>query len=353
MDSPNEPLKIAVVGFGKLGLLHAGVINGLATSRLSAVVDPSAAMLGLLSQQFSGVAIHKSHDRLLANGTPDAAVIAAPTDQHVPIALDFVHARVPILIEKPLATSAQAAEPLVDALRTRPVINMVGYMTRCVQSFAKATTILDSGALGPLQTFRATMYIGQLFRRGKGWRYDKQKSGGGVLITQNAHLIDQLLWLFGPLTWVSGHIQRLYSETVEDSAHGYFRFETGLCGYLDSSWSARHHRKIIMSIFIQGERGTLEVDDDMVRLFLDEPQDDLAAGWTEWRAPDLFAPVSFDVGGPHYTRQAETFVNAVLGRGQIESDVMSAYHAQCAIEAFYLSAERNGAPVSPAEVARS
>lgn len=350
MIASNQPLRIAVIGFGKLGLLHAGIVNCLRGSRLAAVVDSSSTILGVLRSRLDGVRTYSSHRKLLDDGGIDAAFITTPTAMHVPIAVEFVNAGIPVFIEKPLSTTATAAKPLLAALAARPVVNMVGYMTRHAYTFAKAKALVDGGALGALHTFRATMYVAQLFRAGKGWRYDKRASGGGVLITQNAHLVDQLLWMFGELDWISGHVKRLYSKTVEDYAHGYLAFTSGLTGFLDTSWSARHHRTTTMSILVQGERGTLEVDDDVVRLYLDKAHGDVPAGWTTWRNPDLYEGVSFDIGGPHYTRQAEQFLSAVRGNGAVGSDGWSAYEVQCAIDAFYRSAGQNGAPVSISEV---
>jgi predicted dehydrogenase len=345
-----DAINIGVVGFGKLGLLHAGVLNGLAGCRLVAVADRSSLTLKFLRSKLEGLQTYEDHRAMLAEAGLDAAVVATPSSTHPAIALDFVRAGVPVLIEKPLAATADQARPLVEELRARPVVNLVGFMTRHQDTFRLAHRLITGGAMGRLQSFKATMYIGQLFKEGKGWRYDKSVSGGGVLITQNSHLVDLLLWCFGGLDWVSAHTRSLYSREVEDSAHVYFRFQSGLTGFLDSSWSQRHHRTITMSLAVQGEGGTLEVDEDQARLFLDQPHGQTPAGWSVWRKPDLYQGVSFDVGGPHYTRQAEEFLAAVRGRGEISSDVMSAYRVQCALEAAYRSAARDGAPVAVAEV---
>lgn len=341
-----QALRVGVIGFGKLGLLHAAILNGLAGAKLVAVADQSSQVLKFLKSKMPDLKVYDDHHRMLREENLGAVAIATPTGTHAEIALDCVNAGLPFMVEKPLCARASQAEPLVEALKARPVVNMVGYMTRHQEGFIQARRIIASGALGKLQKFQATMYIGQLFKTGKGWRYDKHASGGGVLITQNSHLLDMLLWLFGDLEWVSGHTQSLYSEQVEDCAHAYFRFKSGLVGFLDSSWSQRHYRTIVMGISVQGSEGTLEVEDDGLRLFLDKASGDWPAGWTTWRKPDLFKGVSLDVGGPFYTRQAEEFIAAVRGQGSVTSDVFSAYRTQCAVEAIYRSASQSGAPVS-------
>jgi predicted dehydrogenase len=344
--SASAPLELAVIGFGKLGLLHAGLVNGLPGSRLAAAVDSNAMLLKALKARMAGLRTYGEHKALLRDGGIDAAVIATPTASHVDIAVDCVRAGIAVFIEKPLAASAAQANPLLEALRDRPVPNMVGYMGRYGATFAKAKEIVSRGALGRPQMLRASMYVAQLFSGGKGWRYDKAVSGGGVLITQAAHLVDQLLWLFGDVSQVSAHTASLYSTAVEDHVHAYLHFRCGLRGYVDASWSARHYRTPSMAIHAQGEGGTLDVDDDHVRLFLDDAVDPFPAGWSEWRQPDLYRGVSFDIGGPQYTLQAEAFLAAVGGGISPESDVRSAHRVQRVIDAIYASAERDGAPVA-------
>jgi predicted dehydrogenase len=343
--SASAPLEVAVIGFGKLGLLHAGLVNGLPGSRLAAAVDSNGTLLKALKSRMEGVRTYSDHRALLKDGRIDAAFIATPTATHVEIALDCVSAGIPVFIEKPLAASAVQAQPLVAALKHRPAATMVGYMGRYIATFAKAKAIVAEGALGPLQMLRASMYSAQLFRPGKGWRYDKAVSGGGVLITQASHLIDNLRWLFGEVSLASGHASTHYAATVEDHVHAWLQFRSGLRGFIDASWSARHHRTPTIAIHVQGAHGTLDVDDDGVRLFLDDAAGPFPAGWSEWRKPDLYEGVVFDIGGPHYTLQAEAFLAAVRGGPAPESDVPSAYATQRIIDAIYRSAERNGAPV--------
>jgi predicted dehydrogenase len=350
MPSSDRNLNFAVIGLGKLGLLHAALVNALPGSRLAAVVDTSSFVLDALRSHVNDVRTYSDYTALLKDGGIDAVAIATPTHLHVPIAVHCVDAGLHVFIEKPLSISAAQAQPLLQALRGRPVANAVGYMGRHIDTFRKAKEIVSTGALGRLQMLRSSMYIGQLFRTGKGWRYDKASSGGGVLITQNAHVVDKLLWMFGDIQEVSGHIASLYSTTVEDHCHAVFRFRSGLLGYMDASWSARHYRTPTISIHVQGENGTLDVDDDSVRLFLEEARPQLPAGWSTWRKPDLYRGVTIDVGGPQYTTQLEEFLAAIRSGTPISSDVASAVRTQAVIEAVYESARAHGAPVKPSDL---
>ena len=345
MNEPT-PLRAAVVGMGKLGILHAATFNVLPGCRLVAIVDASDQVLRAFHSKANWIAAFKSHVEMLKEIKPDLVAIATPTGLHSNIATDCVTMGAHIFIEKPLCLVPDDAKPLVRALQQGPRVNMVGYMTRFLETFRKAKELIALGLLGRLQMLRSNMYIGQLFKPGKGWRYDPAVSGGGVLMTQNSHLVDMLLWLFGPVESVGAHTSRLYSHAVEDHVHVFFNFFNGLKGYLDASWSARHFRTPTMRIHVQGERGTLDVDDDRVALFLDLKAGPYDAGWTEWRKPDLYRGVPFDIGGANYTAQALQFLSAIRGSEAVESDVKSALEVQKVIAAAYRSAKVDGAPVT-------
>lgn len=345
MTGEPRQLRTAVVGLGKLGLLHAATFNVLPGCKLVAVADKAGTVLQGLKARTKDVETFSDHKKLLKEAKPDLVAIATPTGLHVPVALDCIAQGLPVFIEKPLSLDATQAKPLLDALKAKPVVNMVGYMTRFLPTYRKAKDIIASGVLGQPQMLRSSMYVAQLFKTGKGWRYDKKISGGGVLTTQNSHLIDMLLWYFGPIDWVSAHETHLYSKGVEDSAHVFFNFKSGLRGYLDSSWSAKHYRTPTMAIHVQGENGTLDVGDDECRLFVDEAKAGYEKGFRTWRKPDLTHGSAFDIGGGNYSDQAMQFLGAIRGTDKVESDVRSAHMVQCVIDAAYASSEKRGAGV--------
>jgi predicted dehydrogenase len=332
------PLRVGVIGFGKMGLLHASIANGLEISQLTAAADPTAGLLESLKRIKPGLAIYEDYERMLAEQTLDAVFITSPTHLHSPMALTCVQKGIPLLIEKPLTPRTTESAALRAALQKTPLTNAVGYMARHIDTFRKAREVVASGAMGRLIHLQSTMYVAQLFRTGEGWRYDPKYSGGGVLITQNSHLVDLLLWIFGPVTYVTGHVKRWHSTQVDDFAHAVLEFKSGLTGFMDTSWSIRHHRTVDLSIAVHGENGNLQVTDDDLRLFLDDGNRGYAAGWTVWRKPDLFEGVTLDVGGPEYTRQDEQFLKAAAAHQPVECDVESALRVQRVIEAVYESA---------------
>lgn len=337
-------MRVAVVGIGKMGMLHAGILNGLHGVELCAISDNSKFLLGF-AKSIKNIPTYDNYLKMLDKEKPDAAVLATPVFLHVPMAQECVNRGIPFLVEKPLSVRGADAQQLVDDVERKSLTTMVGYMMRYIDTFARARAILDSGALGHLINFNATVYVSQLFKTGKGWRYSKKESGGGCIIGQATHLIDLLRWYFGDVDYVSGHTRSFYSTEVEDFAHAYLAFKKGVTGWFDSSWSVRHHRLLETVINVNGEHGNLTVTDDDVRLFLDKPGGGYDAGWTHFSIAELWQGVEIDLGGPQYTRQDADFVDAVRNGRKLGTDVRSAFEVQRIVDAIYDSAERKGEPV--------
>lgn len=339
-------MRVAVIGIGRMGLLHSGILNALEGVELCAVSDTSRQLLEMI-KSLKDISVYDDYARMLEHEKPDAAVIATPVKLHVPMMRACAKRGIHFLVEGPLALDAREAEKLVQEVAERKLVTMVGYMLRYTETFQKAKEVLASGALGRIQGFQGTSYVAQLFKGGKGWRSSRKDSGGGVVIGQATHLLDLLHWYFGDPTRVAATCQYLYSEEVEDAAHAQMEFENGVQGWIDCSWSRRHHRLLEIGIEVQGENGTLSVDDDSVKLFLDDVAFGHAAGWTIWKKPDLFHGAPIDIGGPQYTRQDEAFARAVMLGGTLESDITNAWHVQKTVDAIYKSTERRGEPVKP------
>lgn len=339
-------MRLAVIGIGKMGMLHAGIMNALDGVELIAASDTTKFLLNSAKSLKSDLAIYEDYVKMLDNEQPDMVVIATPVFLHIPMAWECTIRGIPFFLEKPLAPKSSDADELIKRIEEKELTTMIGYMMRYIDTFMKAKSILDSGVLGKLITFNSTIYVAQLFKTGKGWRYSKEQSGGGVLVSQATHLVDLLQWFFGSVNRVTGQVKNWYSKEVEDFAHVHFEFDSGVIGWMDSSWSIRHHRLLQVNVEVHAENGDLFVCDDYVKLFLESSDAGYQAGWTNFYNPDLFKGVEMDIGGPHFSRQDIAFVNALKNGSKLESDLRNAYEVQRIVDAAYLSAEKHGEPIS-------
>ncbi len=343
MDKPK--LKIAIVGLGRMGLMHAAIFNSLPDSEVVAVVDPSMFPAKPLNMLNPNIKVYKSIEKMLNKENIDGVLIGSPVGFHIDNALECVKHNIPFLMEKPLSVKAPDAEILLEELKKRQMTNMIGYMARNIDSFKTGKKIIEAKALGNIINVKGTVYVSQLFKKGKGWRYDPKVSGGGVLESQGSHLLDLLYWYFGPIQRVNADVLSVYSPGIEDFAHVNLNFQSGLKGWIDSSWSVRFKRKMELRLEILGENGNLIITDDTIDLFLDSSVGDYKEGKTFLSANDLFTGVCIDINGAKFTNQNIEFVNAIKENRQTSPSISDGYHIQKVVDACYESAREDGKPV--------
>ena len=118
-----KTLKLAVVGAGHLGRIHAKLLKEMPDVELVGVVDPLSTAR---EQVASDCATRPLADHAELLGQVDGAVIATPTRFHHAVALDFLRRGISLLIEKPLAADlAEAEEPVSYTHLTLPTKRIV------------------------------------------------------------------------------------------------------------------------------------------------------------------------------------------------------------------------------------
>jgi len=123
-----EKIRTAVIGAGKMGAIHAKVYSQLPQSELVAVVDVDPAKAAQLAQTYGCRACTDCAEIL---DQVDAVTIATPTTTHLQIAKPLLYHRIPVLIEKPLASSVREGRKIVSLARRRDTVVAVGHSERC------------------------------------------------------------------------------------------------------------------------------------------------------------------------------------------------------------------------------
>ncbi len=124
----NERIRTAVIGAGKMGAIHAKVYSQLPQSELVAVVDVDQAKATQLAQMY-GCRACTDYTEILDQ--VDAVTIATPTTTHLQIAKPLLRHGIPVLIEKPLASSVREGRKIVSLARRRDTVVAVGHSERC------------------------------------------------------------------------------------------------------------------------------------------------------------------------------------------------------------------------------
>jgi predicted dehydrogenase len=133
-------LRVAVVGVGHLGQHHARLLAAMDGVELVAVVDTKTARAEEIAARHGTAAFT---DASALAGRVDAVSIATPTVSHVAIALPFVEAGVPVLVEKPLASSLADADALLAAADRRGTLVATGHTERFNPAVAAALPLVS------------------------------------------------------------------------------------------------------------------------------------------------------------------------------------------------------------------
>ena len=219
---------IAVVGAGYIGQAHMAVIQASPNARLSALVDPSPLARAIADK--AGVPLYAGLDELLTRDRPDGVVLATPNAFHVAQALQCVAAKLPVLLEKPVATTVAEGQLLVDEVEKTGAKVLIGHHRAHSPIMAKARQVIESGQLGRLVAFQgsATFLKPDHYFADGPWRAE---IGGGPILLNMIHEVHNLRMLCGEISAVqafASHATRGFP--VEDTVAINLRFANGVLG---------------------------------------------------------------------------------------------------------------------------
>jgi myo-inositol 2-dehydrogenase/D-chiro-inositol 1-dehydrogenase len=258
-----EPVRLAVIGAGRMGRAHLRALARARGIRTAAVVEPVAAVREELTA--AGLRTWRSVDELLENDAVDGAVIAAPTDLHLELVTRFAVAGLPVLCEKPCGLRAEETREAVHAAAAADVVLQVGYWRRFVPSLVALREKLRAGAFGVPLLLSC-------------WQWDEEppplsfrERSGGILLDMGVHELDQIRWLTGGeldevvafAAGVDADVATAYAR-VDDGPDAVIslgrRFPHGDCCWLEVMGTSGHVREL----FMWGEDGERVFGDALV-----------------------------------------------------------------------------------------
>ena len=122
-----KKLKTAVVGVGYLGNYHAQKYAAMDTVDLVGVVDTDKGRAEEVAKEL-GTRAFENHEALFGN--VDAVSVVVPTQDHYRISRDFLERDVDVLIEKPITSTLDEADRLIECAESRGLIIQVGHLER-------------------------------------------------------------------------------------------------------------------------------------------------------------------------------------------------------------------------------
>lgn len=338
LNHSKDHMNVGVVGLGKMGLLHSGILNSLPDIKIAAITEKENLITRYIKKTLPKISLYEDAEKMFEHEDLDLAYITTPISSHFPIALSCIKNKVNFFIEKPLTKDFIESQKLCNELRNSNLIHSVGYNRRFIATFCKAKSLLDMKIFRDISYIKSSMYVSNILSKPTGWRFKKIDSGGGVLLDLGAHVIDLLIWFFGPISKVYGKVNSIYSDEVEDFAHMSIEFKGGIKGELDTSWSVPGYRLPELDIEIMANNGKLRVNEDFLEVKMKDPVPPYYDHTTTIYKQSLSNEVPIDLGGPEYTKEDIHMVECVLNKKQTLVNVFEASKTQSVIQAMYDSA---------------
>lgn len=304
-------LNIALIGFGKMGMLHAGILNILPNVRLTAICEKNRFLRRFLKKIFRDALIVDSVEKL-SSVDLDAAYVTTPIKSHFPIVKSLYESGVTcnLFVEKTLASNSDEAGIICNLARRYGGVNMVGYVRRFSVTFMKAKSLLDVNAIGAPTYFKAYAYSSDFFGLEKKSRVDALRTD--VVRELGCYALDLALWFFSDLKVKDVEVKSTVSSCSIDSAHFRAVASDSIVGEFRVSWCIDGYRMPEVGFLIEGSKGSLKVNDDELTLSLKDGRSQ------KMFRHDLGDYCGFWLGSPEYYREDERFIKAVAQKENAE-----------------------------------
>lgn len=241
-------MKAAVVGAGYWG--PNLIRNLLATKRLDQVVvcDQDPERLDNAKRRFPAVETTRDFDAVLGDGDIEAVLLATPISTHGPLGIEALNAKKNLFIEKPLASSVEDAQKLLDAAKANERVLMVGHTFEYSPPVLRTKQVIDNGELGNI-FFISVMRVNLgLHQRDVSVIWDLVPHDFSILF----------YWLGESPTYISAFGRDCVQNGIPDVAFLNLKFPSGVIANIEVAWLAPSK---LRRTAVVGERKMLVYDD--------------------------------------------------------------------------------------------
>ncbi len=298
-----EKARIGLIGAGGIANSHAaGYLSCGDRASVVAIAEPDKARAEAMRERLGGTArIYSSWEGLLQDDEVEAVDICLPHHLHLPAAVASAEAGRHVMVEKPIARNLAEADAMVTAADNANVRFMVAHDRRFNPVFAKVKELIEQDAIGRLLCVRLDHNQNLVLPEGH-WIRDREKLGGGAIMSCLVHQFDAMRWFAGSVSQV-GCMTLTWPERMEGEVIGVvpLRFRSGAVGDSLINWAVRGRSENGTwgeLIWITGEKGSIH---NLGGLFVRHD---------DGKTVGEFEPVEVEPGGGH-PRAVEHYVDCV------------------------------------------
>lgn len=293
-------LQLGLLGLGVAGNRHLRGLRGLnrADVSLAAIADRDVAGAQAAVAEF-GATVYADYKDLLREAKIDAVIIALPHHLHKDAAVYAATRGIHILLDKPIANSMADSYRILTACEESSVRLMMGYVHRFREEIMVARRMLQAGEIGHPASILDRFCIPGSEDLPR-WVWNRDQSGGGVMMYSGLHAIDRLRWLLkSEVVEVYARVQT-YGKTseetnIENGLTAILTFDNGVIATLVENLPPYELDYRYWDTEIFGTKGFLHIRTD---------------DYLEFAGPYSSFRQTF-TGYNHYTRQLAEFIDAI------------------------------------------
>lgn len=253
-------LDVAIVGLGVIGAAHVDAVKRAAATRLAAVVDVDPQVADATAQR-AGCPAYTSIEAMLDGADVDLVMICTPDHLHLEPVRIAAAAGKHIFLEKPIATTLEDAEAILDTVERAGVGFTVGHCLRFDPKYAEVKRQIDQGAVGDVASLYAR-------RQNRTLGAKRLKGRVSSLLFLAVHDIDILNWYVGsdPVAVYcasTSRVMRSLGYDIDDTSWTTIRYANGAVGVVESGWLLpdAYPRNGHFELVATGSRGVARLDE--------------------------------------------------------------------------------------------
>jgi predicted dehydrogenase len=284
MVAPTRKLRAGIIGLGMASAPHALSLLDLEDKvDVAGTFSPTEARRTAFAHRF-GLPVVDSADAIFDDPSIDYVVILTPPNTHLELVKRAAKAGKHVLLEKPLEISLERSRQVVETAERAAIKLGVVLQRRFRPAIAETARLIGQGKLGEIvsASMRLCNWRPQSYYDEPG-RGTLARDGGGVLLTQAIHTIDQLIALAGLPTQVTGFTvtSAVHHMETEDLVHAALCFDNGALGSLSATTAAYPGFPDLIEILgtlgtvrLEGDGGTITLTDGRSIKLQDASADD-------------------------------------------------------------------------------
>jgi myo-inositol 2-dehydrogenase/D-chiro-inositol 1-dehydrogenase len=309
----SRTVRLGLIGCGRIAsAVHLRVLMRMRGAELVAVADPDPEALRR-AEELSDALLYSTPDELIDEARVVSVVICASSAEHARLGIAAAEAGKHLYLEKPLATTADEAASVIDAVARAGITAVIGLNRRAHPLFEQGRRELLAGRIGRVRAVHSAFCEPLAGPSLPHWKRHRE-TGGGVLLDLGSHHFDLLRWFLGV------EIESVEASLRSDaSEHDTAWVSVGLGGELEARCFFSFRGGTVDFLEFVGDRGSLRLDRYLPPALLSLKRDNLqalrrarilpSAHVAAWRLRRLVRPAN----EPSYRRSLTRFVRRLQG----------------------------------------